>query len=54
MRLITGRTTFATLRPTGNIFSMYHDITSGRLNNRSVSAVGAQSTMIASYFPAST
>ena len=43
-----GRTTFATRRPIGNIFSIYQDSTSGRLSSLSVSAVGAQSTTIKS------
>ena len=45
MRDTSGRTTFTTRRCTGKIRSMYQFMMSGRLSSRSVSAVGAQSTM---------
>ena len=47
-----GRSVFTTRRSTGKIRSMYQFITSGSESSRSVSAVGAQSTMSRSYLPA--
>ena len=40
-----GRTVFTIRRSTGKMRSMYHCITSGSDRSRSVSAVGAQSTI---------
>ena len=36
--------------PIGNNFSIYHESSSGNFNNANVSPVGAQSTIILSYF----
>jgi hypothetical protein len=49
-----GRMPFTRRRCTGKMRSMYQFMISGRESNRSVSAVGAQSTTRRSYLPPST